>query len=85
MAFLGACFVRRFSLNALSVPPLGQVQARFGDSSSLLAGGWASWWLLGRSWAFLGRFGALVGVLGCFLGTLGTFLVALGLSGAPSG
>ena len=27
--FLGACFVRRFSLNALSVPPLGQVQDQF--------------------------------------------------------
>ena len=54
-------------------------------SSSLWAGGWASWWLLGRSWAFLGRYGALVGVLVCFLGTLGTFLVALGFSGAPSG
>ena len=75
MAFLGACFVRRFSLNALSVPPLGQVQTRFGWGAALL----------GRSWAFLGRFGALVGVLGCFFGTLGTFLVALGFSGAPSG
>ena len=78
MAFLGACFVRRFSLNALSVPPLGQVQALFGWLLGLLG-------LLGRSWAYLGRFGALVGVLGCFLGILGTFLVALGLSGAPSG
>ena len=29
VAFLGACFVRRFSLNALSVPPLGQVQDQF--------------------------------------------------------
>ena len=78
MAFLGACFVRRFSLNALSVPPLGQVQARFG------------WWVglvvaLGTLLGVLGTFGVLVGVLGCFLGTLGTFLVALGLSGAPNG
>ena len=28
-AFLCACCVRRFSLNALSVPPLGQVQDQF--------------------------------------------------------
>ena len=72
MAFLGACFVRRFSLNALSVPPLGQVQARFWLGGGPLGGSWDA---LGRSW----------GVLGCFLGTLGPFLVALGLSGAPSG
>ena len=75
MAFLGACFVRRFSLNALSVPPLGQVQALFGWGVGLLVAlgtllgvlgtFWGacgrSWVPFGHSWNVLGRSWALWG------------------------
>ena len=74
-AFLCACCVRRFSLNALSVPPLGQVQARFGGGLGLLVAlgtllgvlgtFWGacgrSWVLFGHSWNVLGRSWALWG------------------------
>ena len=33
--FLSTCYVRRFSLNALPVPPLGPVQARGGPIGTL--------------------------------------------------
>ena len=79
MAFLGACFVRRFSLNALSVPPLGQVQARFGWAVGLFGGSWdalgRSWGVLGRLWAFLGAFWALLERSWSLLGSLGRLLV----------
>ena len=71
MAFLGACFVRRFSLNAFSVPPLGQVQARIGWGAALLVAlgtlldvlgaFWGAFWaLLDRSWSLLGSLGLQV-------------------------
>ena len=79
MAFLGACFVRRFSLNALSVPPLGQVQARFGLGGGPLGGSWdalgRSWDVLGRLWAFLGAFWALLERSWSLLGSLGLQVV----------
>ena len=61
---MGACFVRRFSLNALSVPPLGQVQTHFGLGVGPLGGSWGalgrSWDVLGRLWAFFDAFWALL-------------------------
>ena len=79
--FLGACFVRRFSLNALSVPPLGQVQARVGASRGPLGGSWdalgRSWDVWGRLWAFLGAIWGLLERSWSFLGSLGLQVVDL--------
>ena len=80
MAFLGACFVRRFSLNALSVPPLGQVQALFGWGMGLLVALGTLLGVLGTFWGACGRSWVLFGIP-----KLRTFLVAIGFSGAPSG
>ena len=67
----------RFSIDALSVPPLGQV---FGGGVLGL-----SWPPLGLSWALLGRCWALLGRSWAGLGVLEAFWVAIELSGASFG
>ena len=79
MAFLGACFVRRFSLNAFSVPPLGQVQALCGWGVSLLVALGTLLGVLGTSWGACGRswvfFWALLERSWSLLGSLGLQVV----------
>ena len=66
-------------LNALSVPPLGQVQARVGASRGPLGGSWdalgRSWDVWGRLWAFLGAIWGLLERSWSFLGSLGLQVV----------
>ena len=79
MAFLDACFVRRFSLNAFSVPPVGQVQARFWLGGGPLDGSWdalvRSWGVLERLWAFLVACWVLLQRSWSLLGSLGLQVV----------